>query len=197
MTTLTWKIDHAHSHIGFSARHMMVAKVRGQFGRFDGEIAFDAAQPERTRVAITIDAASIDTGLEPRDNHLRSPDFLDVEAFPTIAFASRRVELLGDDRARLVGDLTIRGVTNPVTLDVEHAGQALSPWGTTSAGFSATAKIRRKDWGLNWNQALETGGWLVGDEIAIQIELELTGQAEQPAERAPAAETAERELVPA
>lgn len=191
-TTTTWKIDHAHSHIAFSVRHMMVAKVRGQFKGFDGEVAFDEAHPERTRVAVRIDAASIDTGLEARDNHLRSPDFLDAAAHPTIAFVSRGVERLGDDRARLVGDLTIRGETRPVTLDVDYAGQALSPWGVTSAGFSGSTKIRRKDWGLNWNQALETGGWLVGDEIAIQIELELTKAAAPAVEAAP-----ELELVPA
>ena len=178
---MAWQIDHSHSLIQFSVRHMMVAKVRGTFTRFDGTIALDEAHPEQSTVAIKIDAASIDTGLEGRDTHLRSPDFLDVAAFPSLDFVSRRVERLGDDRARLLGDLTIRGVTRPVALDVEYAGQARSPWGTTSAGFSARAKISRKDWGLNWNQTLETGGWLVGDEVTIDIDLELVQQAAEPA----------------
>jgi len=178
-TTMTWQIDPAHSQIQFSARHMMVSKIRGAFTRFDGTIALDEARPERTQVAITIDAASIDTRLEARDTHLRSADFLDAERYPTIEFVGRRIERTGDDRARMVGDLTIRGVTKEVALDVVYAGQAKSPWGTTSAGFSARTTIQRKDWGLNWNQAIETGGFLVGDDIAIDIELELIEQADE------------------
>ena len=173
---MTWQIDPAHSHIQFSVRHMMVAKVRGEFTRFEGTIDLDEQRPERSAVDIRIDAASIDTRLEARDAHLRSADFLDAEGHPSLTFTSRRIERLGDSRARLLGDLTIRGVTRPVTLGVRYEGQAKSPWGSTSAGFNATAKIHRKDWGLNWNQALETGGWLVGDEITIDIELELVKQ---------------------
>jgi polyisoprenoid-binding protein YceI len=177
---MAWQIDAAHSSIEFSVRHMMVAKVRGEFTRFDGTIDLDEAHPERTSVNIEIDAASIDTRLEPRDTHLRSADFLDAETYPTLDFVSRRVTRQGKDRAQLVGDLSIRGVKKEVTLDVEYAGQAKSPWGTTSTGFSAQTKISRKDWGLNWNQALETGGLLVGDEITIRIELELMQPIEMP-----------------
>lgn len=177
---MAWQIDATHSSIEFSVRHMMVAKVRGEFTRFDGDVILDEEHPERSTVNIRIDAASIDTRLEARDTHLRSADFLDAETYPTLDFVSRRVALQGKDRAQLVGDLTIRGVTKEVTLDVEYAGQAKSPWGTTSAGFSAQTKISRKDWGLNWNQALETGGLLVGDEITIRIELELMQPIEMP-----------------
>lgn len=175
---MTWQIDPTHSQILFSARHMMVSKVRGEFTRFQGTIDLDEARPDQTRVDIAIDAASIDTRMEARDNHLRNPDFLDVENYPTIDFVSRRVERVGDDHARLVGDLTIRGVTKEVTLDVAYGGRATSPWGTTSVGFSATTTIDRKAWGLDWNQVLETGGFLVGDKIAVEIELELVRQAE-------------------
>jgi len=181
---MTWQIDPAHSHIQFGVRHMMMSKVRGAFTRWDGTIDLDEAHPERTRVAIRIDAASIDTRLAARDEHLRSADFLDAEHHPTIDFVSRRVDILGDDRARLVGDLTIRGVTREVALDVTYAGTAKSPWGTTAAGFAARGAIKRSDWGLTWNQAIETGGVLVGDEIALDIELELVAQAAEQAEAA-------------
>lgn len=180
---MTWQIDPAHSAIHFSVRHMMVSKVRGELTRFQGTIDLDEARPERSTVAVAIDAASIDTRLEARDVHLRSADFLDAERYPTIDFVSRRVERLGDDRARMVGDLTIRGVTREVALDVEYAGQSASPWGTTNAGFSARTRIKRSDWGLTWNQALETGGFLVGDELTIEIDLELIKQAETEPER--------------
>jgi polyisoprenoid-binding protein YceI len=194
---MNWQIDPAHSHIAFSVRHMMVAKVRGEFTRFDGAITLDEGRPDRTQVSIRIDAASIDTRLEARDQHLRSADFLDAEVYPSVDFVSRQVELLGSDRARLEGDLTIRGVSRPVVLDVEYSGQAQSPWGTTSAGFSATTRLRRKDWGLNWNQALETGGWLVGDEITVTIELELVKKPEEMETVAvPAQPAVQPELVP-
>src|SRR5439155_16809082 len=126
---------------------------------------------------------------EKRDAHLRSPDFLDVEQFPYITFKSTRVEHIDDSHGKLIGDLTIRDVTHEVVLDVEYAGQAKTPWGTTSAGFSATTKINRKDWGLNWNVALEAGGWLVSDEIKINIELELVQQVEQIAQEEDVEET--------
>jgi polyisoprenoid-binding protein YceI len=196
---MSWQIDYSHSTIEFWARHMMVAKVRGEFTGFDGTIELDEAHPERTHVNVKIDAASIDTRLEARDEHLRSADFLDVAQFPTLDFVSRRVEVLGDNRARLVGDLTIHGVTREVTMDVEYAGQARSPWGTTSAGFSASTTIQRKDWGLQWNQTLETGGLLVGDDIHIAIELELMQPVEVPEtvpETIPVA-VPQRELIPA
>lgn len=170
---MSWQIDPAHSHIYFTVRHMMVAKVRGSFESFSGVINFDEQQPANSTVDIKIDAASINTREPQRDNHLRSADFLDVENYPVLTFKSTRLEQVTETQGRLIGDLTIRDITREVVLDVEYAGQARSPWGSVSAGFSATTTINRKDWGLNWNQALETGGFLVGDKISIEIELEL------------------------
>ena len=179
---MAWQIDPAHSEIQFSARHMMIATVRGQFKNFTGTVEADEQNPTLAQVDVRIETTSLVTGDEKRDGHLRSPDFFDVETYPYITFKSTRVEQLDAERGKLHGDLTIRGVTKPVTLDIEYAGQATSPWGTTSAGFSAQTKISRKEWGLNWNVALETGGWLVSDEIKINIELELVKQVEQVAE---------------
>jgi polyisoprenoid-binding protein YceI len=176
---MAWTIDGAHSEILFSARHMMIATVRGKFAKFEGTIEADEKNPTAARVHVQIDAASIDTGNDQRDTHLRSGDFLNVEQFPQITFKSTKVEQLDDERGRLHGDLTIRDVTRPVVLDVEFAGIAKSPWGTTSAGFSASTKLNRKDWGLNWNVALETGGWLVSDEIKVTIDLELVKAPEE------------------
>ncbi|MBI4771038.1 MAG: YceI family protein [Chloroflexi bacterium] len=181
---MAWNIDPAHSQITFSARHMMITNVRGRFENFSGTVDFDEQRPERTKVAVQVEAASINTREARRDDHLRSPDFFNAVQYPTITFESRRVEVLGPDRARLIGDLTIRDLTREVALDVEYAGQARSPWGVVAAGFSAAAKINRHDWGLNWNVALETGGWLVGDQISIAIELEI----QQQPEAVPAAE---------
>lgn len=175
---MTWQIDSAHSHVNFSVRHMMISKVRGSFETFSGSVNFDEANPTNTTVDISIDAASINTREEQRDGHLRSPDFLNADQFPTLTFKSSRVEQIDAENGKLFGDLTIRGVSKPVALDVEYAGQAKSPWGTTSAGFSAKTTINRTDWGLTWNQALETGGILVGEKITIEIELEIVKQAE-------------------
>ncbi len=175
---MTWQIDSAHSHIYFTARHMMISKVRGQFESFSGSVQYDEENPTRTAVDIEVDISSINTREEQRDTHLKSPDFFDAATYPVMRFKSTAVEKTGEDTAKLHGDLTIRGVTKPVILDVEYAGQAKSPWGTISAGFSATGTLNRKEWGLNWNQALETGGVLVGDKIKIEIELELVKQPE-------------------
>lgn len=179
---MAWQIDTSHSEVTFSARHMMLSKVRGRFEQFEGTIDGNEEHPELSSVAVTIAAASINTRDTNRDNHLKSADFLNAEQYPSITFASRRIEMKGADRARLIGDLTIRDVTREVALDVEYHGQAKSPWGTTSAGFSATTTINRKDWNLTWNVALETGGVLVGEEITINIELEVVQQVAQPAE---------------
>lgn len=173
---MAWQIDPAHSHIAFTVRHMMISKVRGGFESFDGTIAFNANEPELTTVDVTINAASISTRNEDRDNHLRSADFLDAESHPHIRFVSKRVEKIDDRNGRLIGDLTIRDQTREVVLDVTYIGLAKSPWGTTSAGFNASTKINRKEWDLTWNVALETGGWLVGDTINVEIELELVRQ---------------------
>jgi polyisoprenoid-binding protein YceI len=170
---MPWQIDASHSHINFSVRHMMISKARGSFERFEGTIEADENNPAGATVDVRIEAASINTRDTNRDTHLRSPDFLNAEQFPYLTFKSTRVELADNQSGKLYGDLTIRDVTNPVVLDVEYQGQAQSPWGTTSAGFSATTKINRKDWGLVWNVGLETGGVLVGDEVTIDIELEL------------------------
>lgn len=179
---MTWQIDTAHSNIQFSARHMMVSKVRGRFEQFSGVVEFDEANPANSSVDVQISVASINTQDEKRDAHLKAPDFLDAEQFPLMTFKSTRVEPLSETQGRIIGDLTIRGVTREVVLETEYAGQAKSPWGTVNAGFSAETKINRRDWGLTWNVALETGGVLVGDEITITIDLEIVKQVEQPSE---------------
>jgi polyisoprenoid-binding protein YceI len=181
---MSWKIDHAHSAIEFKVRHMMVAWVRGSFRSFEGTVEFDEANPSNTEVHITIDPGSINTGEAPRDAHLRSADFFDAGAYPAITFTSRRVELIDDSYARLVGDLTIRDVTHEVVLDVEYSGTATSPYGMIIAGFSARTQISRKDWNLTWNVALETGGVLVGDDITLDIQIELVKEQEAVAEAA-------------
>ena len=170
---MTWQVDNAHTHISFVARHMMITKVRGEFAKYDIVVNYDEEQPARSTVEATIYTDSINTRDERRDGHLRSPDFLDAANYPAMTFKSTRVEQLANGHGRLIGDLTIRDVTREVALDVEFYGLAKSPWGTTSAGFCGLTKIDRKDWGLTWNQALETGGWLVGDQINIEIEVEL------------------------
>lgn len=170
---MTWQIDPAHTRVEFRVKHMMVTHVRGSFDSFEGTVDFDDADPTATRVDVTIDASSINTHEPNRDGHLRSPDFFDVENYPTLTFASRRVEPVDDTHAKLIGDLTIRGITREVALDVEFVGSGKNPWGKTVAGFNAWARINRKDWNLTWNVGLETGGFLVGDDIAINIELEL------------------------
>jgi polyisoprenoid-binding protein YceI len=175
---MSWTIDSAHSEVNFTVRHMMISNVRGRFEKFTGAVDFDEDYPANTTVDVQIEAASISTRDAQRDGHLRSPDFLDAEKFPYLTFKSKRVDVLDAQHARLVGDLTIRDLTREVTLDVEYSGMSKSPWGSTNAGFTASTKISRKDWNLNWNVALETGGWLVGDEIKIDLEMEIIQQAE-------------------
>lgn len=174
-----WEIDPVHSEIAFSVRHMMVATVRGRFNQFQGVIEFDPAHPESGRVEVTIDAASIDTRNEQRDNHLRSPDFLNVEQYPTITFVSKRIEPLGDNRFRVVGDLTIRGVTKEVALEAEFLGVGKDPWGGERAGFTARTKLNRHDFGASWNVALEAGGFLVGDTLEVTLDIEAVRKPEQ------------------
>lgn len=173
-----WTIDTAHTQIEFSVRHMMISRVRGKFSKFNGEVVLDEQNPANTSVNIQVELASIDTNEPNRDNHLRSADFFDVENHPHMTFTSKRVEVLDSEHARLYGDLTIRGVTREVPLEVTFEGKALSPWGNESYGFSGAARINRKDWGLTWNQALETGGVLVSDTVEINIQLELIKQTE-------------------
>jgi polyisoprenoid-binding protein YceI len=173
---MSWVIDPSHSEVAFSVRHMMLTKARGHFDRFSGTVDFDEQNPANSSVNVQIEADSIDTKDEKRDGHLKSPDFLDVANYPTLTFVSKKVEAVSDTHGKIIGDLTIRGVTNEVVLDTEYNGQSKSPWGTTSAGFSATTKISRQDWGLTWNVGLETGGVLVGDEVTITIEIEIVKQ---------------------
>jgi len=176
MTTQTWQIDSAHSGIHFSVRHLVIAKVRGQFGRWTGALAVPDGDFSRATVDVTIDATSIDTGVADRDAHLRSADFFDVERFPELTFRGRRIEPKGGDRFGLVGDLTIRGTTREVVLDVESAGETKDPWGNLRAGFAGRTSIDRKEFGLTWNQALEAGGVMVGDKVEIEIEVEAVRQ---------------------
>ncbi len=181
MAASTWKIDPSHSAIHFSVRHMVVSKTRGRFTKWGGEIRFDPQNPTASSVEVNIDPASIDTADAQRDAHLRSPDFFDVEKFPTAAFRSTRVEDLGGDRYRVRGDLTIHGLTRPVVLDASYEGAGKDPWGGERAGFSATVTIDRKDFGLEWNKALETGGLLVGEKVELTLEVEAVKQANQQA----------------
>ncbi len=174
---ILWDFDLTHSSVGFSVRHLVISKVRGRFARWSGQLTFDPARPEATTVDVSIEAASIDTGEAQRDAHLRSADFFDAERFPRITFHGTRVEKLGDDRWQLAGELAIAGVTKPVTLEVESFGLAKDPWGGERAGFSARTTIDRRDFGLTWNQTLETGGVLVGEKIEIVIEIEAVKRA--------------------
>ena len=176
MTTQTWQIDSAHSGIHFSVRHLVIAKVRGQFTRWTGALTVPDGDFTRATVDVTIDATSIDTGTADRDTHLKSADFFDVASFPELTFRGRRVEPKGGDRLALVGDLTIRGTTREVALDVESAGQTKDPWGNVRAGFAAKSSVDRKEFGLTWNQALEAGGVMVGDKVEIEIEIEAVRQ---------------------
>ena len=175
---MSYQIDNAHSQVQFTVRHMMISKVRGWFEKFDGVVALDEANPANTTVEIRIDTASIDTRDAKRDGHLRSADFFEADKYPTATFKSTKVELTGPETAKLFGNLTIKDVTKPVVMEVVFNGSAKSPWGTTAFGFNAHTAINRKDWGLDWNAALETGGVLVGDEISLDIELELVKQPE-------------------
>ena len=169
----SWTLDGMHAEVGFSVRHMMVSRVRGHFRSFEAQIDIDEEQPERSRVEATIDAASIETGVEMRDADLRSANFFDVERYPQLAFRSTRVARRGDDRFELEGDLTIRGVTRPVTLQGEFSGPIADPWGGRRIGLTLSGEIDRDAWGLNWNQALEAGGFVVGKKVSIEINAEL------------------------
>jgi polyisoprenoid-binding protein YceI len=167
-----WNFDKTHSSANFSVRHMMVTTVRGSFSDMDGVLNFDPANPAAASVEATIKAASINTGVADRDNHLRSADFFDVEKFPTLTFKSTSVKLNDNNSGVVTGDLTIKDVTRPVTLEVEYLGEQPSPFGDRRVGFSATTKINREDFGLTWNVALETGGVLVSKDIKIELDLQ-------------------------
>ena len=183
-----WNIDSAHATAAFSARHMMVTNVRGQFQKVSGTIEYDPANPNASKVEAVIETSSMaSTGNEQRDQHLVSPDFLSVENYPTITFKSTKVEVeRNGNEGKVYGDLTIRDVTRPVVLNVEKLGESVNPWGSNVVGFTATTKINREDFGLTWNMALEAGGWLVGKEIKIELDVEAAKVTEPVAEAASA-----------
>jgi len=169
-----WEFDPDHTGVQFKVRHLMVSSIRGEFEKVTGKIVYDEADVTKSTADITIDTASISTRLAKRDEHLRSPDFLDVAKYPAITFKSKRVEKAGNGTLKMTGDLTIHGVTKEVVLTVEGPTPAIKdPWGNRRVGGQATTKISRKDFGLAWNEALETGGVVVGDEVEITIDVEI------------------------
>jgi len=176
MATERWEIDSSHSGIHFSVRHLVIAKVRGQFSRWSGAVVVPDGDFGKATVEATIDTSSIETGVADRDTHLKSADFFDVAQFPEATFTSSRIEKRGDDY-RLVGQLTIKGISHEVALDVESLGTVKDPWGNQRAAFSARTSIDRKAFGLGWNQVLETGGVMVGDAVTLEIEVEAVRQA--------------------
>jgi polyisoprenoid-binding protein YceI len=166
-----YTVDPSHTRIGFVARHAMVTKVRGSFNEFGGSGYFDAADPSRSHLEITIQAASIDTRNADRDGHLRSNDFFDMQTYPEIRFVSTTVEPVGPDTYRVTGDLTIKGTTRPVTIDFEYTGAAVDPFGNQRLGLEGGVVVNRRDWGVNWNAALEAGGVLVSDKVTLEFEV--------------------------
>jgi polyisoprenoid-binding protein YceI len=172
----TWTIDPAHSQVEFAVRHLMISTVRGRFAGVKGTVVADEGNLANAQVDVTIDVHTIDTREAQRDAHLKSADFFDAEKFPVLTFKSARVTDIKGDRFKLVGDLTMHGVTREVTLDVTSEGRGKDPWGGERAGYSAVARVNRSDFGLTWNQVLETGGIAVGDEIKISLDLELVRQ---------------------
>jgi polyisoprenoid-binding protein YceI len=169
----SYSIDTTHSEISFTVRHMMFAKVRGQFKAWGAELAYDAESPAKSTVTVAIDTGSIDTREAQRDGHLKSGDFFDAEKFPKMTFKSKRVEAVAKGEYKLVGDLTIKDVTREVTLDVEQTGSGKDPWGNDRLGFALKGSISRGEWGLKWNQALEAGGVLVSDKVDIEAEVQV------------------------
>jgi polyisoprenoid-binding protein YceI len=165
-----YQLDLAHTRIYFVARHAMVTSVRGYFHEFDGRLHLDAENPAASSAQVTIKVASLDTGQEQRDAHLRSPDFFDVENYPDMTFASTEISAQDEDTYRVTGDLTIRDQTHPVTITVTYNGSAKDPFGNLRAGFEGRGVVNRKDWGLTWNAALETGGFMVSDKIRIEFD---------------------------
>jgi polyisoprenoid-binding protein YceI len=179
-----WQIDPAHSSAQFSVKHMMVSTVRGNFQKVSGTVSLDDQDVTKSSVEVTIDAASIDTREPKRDAHLKSPDFFDVAKYPTLTFKSTKIEKAGKDKFKVTGELTMHGQTHPVMLLVEGPTAPIkTPWGTVTRGVSATGKLNRKDWGLNWNKAIEAGGVLVGDEVQLQIDAEMGPKPAQAAQK--------------
>src|SRR4051812_36127216 len=176
-TLTTWTIDPSHSHVEFAVKHLMISTVKGRFAGVTGTVRSDDSDPAKGQAEIEIDVASIDTREAQRDAHLKSADFFDAATFPKITFRSTRITDVKGDTFKLIGDLTIHGVTREVALDVTSEGTGTDPWGGQRAGFSAKTAIKRSDYGLTWNQALETGGILVGDDIKISLDVQLVKKA--------------------
>jgi polyisoprenoid-binding protein YceI len=175
-----WEVDHNHTQLQFVARHMMVAKVRGKFERWDIQLEI-GEKPEDSSITATIETASVNSGVEDRDNHLRSADFFAVEKYPHMIFRSTRIEHTGGTSFTVTGDFTIRDVTRPVTFDVEYEGAWADPWGGTRIAFTGTAEVEREDWGVSWNAALEAGGWMVSKKVRIEVDLEAVYRVDAPA----------------
>ncbi|WP_242336342.1 MULTISPECIES: YceI family protein [Anaeromyxobacter] len=177
-----WNVDASHSQVGFAVKHLVISTVRGEFTKYSGVAQLDDADPARSTVEVTIDANSIDTRVADRDAHLKSPDFLDAAKYPAITFKSAKVTKAGKDKLKVAGDLTLHGVTKPVTLDVTTSPEVKGMYGETRRAFSAVTKISRKDYGLSWNKLVEAGP-AVGDEIAITLDVELVKDAPKSASR--------------
>ena len=167
----SYKMDPAHSAVGFSVKHMMISKVRGNFTKYEGTFDFDEKKNEVNKIVVKVDPASINTGNEKRDEHLRTPDFFDVKKFPEMIFKAGKVDVKKDTPVKVSGELTMHGVTKPVTLDLTYGGAVIDPMGNEKVGFTLTGQINRKEWGLTWNKPLEKGmGVAVGDEVTLEIE---------------------------
>ncbi|MEU3047163.1 YceI family protein [Streptomyces sp. NPDC006984] len=166
-----YTVDPAHSSLGFTVRHAMVTNVRGSFGSFEGTLVLDGRDPAASAASLDVDIASVDTGIADRDAHLRSADFFDAEAFPAMTFRSTAAEQLGGASYRITGELTIKDVTRPLSIDLEFQGSATDPFGNERVGFEGTAEILRSEWGLTWNTALETGGVLVSDKVRLAFDV--------------------------
>ncbi|WP_028393572.1 YceI family protein [Bacillus cihuensis] len=177
MTKTKWAIDVSHSEVAFSVKHMMISKVKGSFNQFDAAIEADPADLTTANITFTVDVASVDTRSEDRDNHLRSADFFDVETYPTLTVTSKKITKTGDNEYELTGDVSLHGVTREETFQVTFEGEAKDPWGNDKAGFSGSGKVKRSDYGLTWNTALETGGVLVGDQITLNFDIQAVKQA--------------------
>ncbi|MCO0599222.1 YceI family protein [Peribacillus butanolivorans] len=177
MTNTKWAIDPTHSAIEFSVKHMMIAKVKGSFNKFEANISANPSDLTTAEIDFTVDVASIDTRNADRDNHLRSADFFDVEKNPTLTFKSMKIVKTGDDEYDVTGDVTLNGFTNEETFAITFEGQGKDPWGNEKAGFSGKGKVKRSDYGLTYNAALETGGVLIGDQITLTIEIEAAKEA--------------------
>jgi polyisoprenoid-binding protein YceI len=178
---MNWQFDSSHSELQFTVRHLMISKVRGFFDTFNVDTNVDLENPTNSSVTVTVDTNSANTRDAKRDAHLRSPDFFAVEEYPTATFESTRIEVTGENKGKMHGDLTIRGTSNPVVVDVEFLGMATDPWGQKHAHFTGSTEIDRRDWGLEWNQGLDTGGVLAGWKVRLDFEVQLIAVPEEEA----------------